>query len=300
MGYNTKFFLRPIVDLEQLAFMEMDWDTSYRENTNEVYAYGKWYNYDKDMKTLAKAFPDVIFTLEGYGEVPNDIWKATYHNNLDYRVKGHIVYETDKCPTIVVYSGLYQHRIPNVICHVLAQICEEDENEEEGSEDESEASEEGEASEGEAIEEGEASEEGEEAESLSCTRVNEQLTEFTKMFSNPIEARRIIDQLMMKRNNKAFDDFDDEITFTDIWPYVTAMYIKDGLCTNILGEEILLDTGLSKAFDSITGIVFQENLGDFNVLKCSWCHIFGFINHQIIPVDIGRSVVILHVDSESG
>ena len=39
-----------------------------------------WYEHDDDMLTLSRAFPDVLFTLEGVGEEHPDIWKTQYKN----------------------------------------------------------------------------------------------------------------------------------------------------------------------------------------------------------------------------
>ena len=50
--------------------------TPYGEMTDSV----KWYEYDIDMKTLSKAFPEIIFTLSGEGEESGDVWKNYYKN----------------------------------------------------------------------------------------------------------------------------------------------------------------------------------------------------------------------------
>lgn len=34
----------------------------------------KWYLHEDDLVTLSKRFPDVVFTLHGVGEEPEDIW----------------------------------------------------------------------------------------------------------------------------------------------------------------------------------------------------------------------------------
>lgn len=40
----------------------------------------KWYDHQKDMITLSKEFPEVMFMLEGEGEERDDIWRLYVHN----------------------------------------------------------------------------------------------------------------------------------------------------------------------------------------------------------------------------
>lgn len=47
--------------------------------TTEQYPNWKWYDYEKDMRSIAKDFPDFIFTLEGTGEDQGDIWVEQYY-----------------------------------------------------------------------------------------------------------------------------------------------------------------------------------------------------------------------------
>lgn len=61
-----------------------------KENINDGYDIGeiidnvsddwKWYEHQKDMKAISRAFPDVLFTLSGEGEEAEDIWKEYYLN----------------------------------------------------------------------------------------------------------------------------------------------------------------------------------------------------------------------------
>lgn len=37
--------------------------------------YWKWYDWEKDMQTLAKKFPNITFVLHGDGEESQDIWE---------------------------------------------------------------------------------------------------------------------------------------------------------------------------------------------------------------------------------
>lgn len=38
----------------------------------------KWYDHDRDMMKLSKAFPDELFILHGEGEENGDLWNAYY------------------------------------------------------------------------------------------------------------------------------------------------------------------------------------------------------------------------------
>lgn len=40
----------------------------------------RWYDHDKDMLELSKAFPDELFILHGEGEENGDLWNAYYKN----------------------------------------------------------------------------------------------------------------------------------------------------------------------------------------------------------------------------
>ena len=41
----------------------------------------KWYDHVKDMKELAKAFPNIYFTLEGEGEDRENYWVKQFHDD---------------------------------------------------------------------------------------------------------------------------------------------------------------------------------------------------------------------------
>lgn len=53
----------------------------------------KWYEYDEDMRELSKQFPDFLFTLEGDGEDPDDLWRAYYHNGKCQHCPARIMYD---------------------------------------------------------------------------------------------------------------------------------------------------------------------------------------------------------------
>jgi len=54
------------------------------EYNDAIYGEGKWYNFDEDMMKLSKAFPDVVFRLEGDGEESDDVW-VTYYKDGKYQ-----------------------------------------------------------------------------------------------------------------------------------------------------------------------------------------------------------------------
>lgn len=49
--------------------------------TTEQYPNWKWYNYVEDMRSIAKDYPDFIFTLEGDGEETGDLWVEQYYGD---------------------------------------------------------------------------------------------------------------------------------------------------------------------------------------------------------------------------
>lgn len=186
-----------------------------------------------------------------------------------------------ECVLLVVYTNLYQERARRVVERALA--CLDTEETEEEEEDEEEITVQDHPSEHEMI-----SIMGVRPSGLQCRGE-------PPKFSDPVEASRIIETLKHSNNHKFWSD----TSFKDVWPYVTALYINDGFSTNILGEKVLLDSDLTKALNGVSGIAFREDLADFDVMRCPWCHIFGYINHRIVTVG-KQSVVILNIDSESG
>lgn len=46
--------------------------------------YGKWYDWVEDMLELSKKYPDVLFTLDGAGEEPGDIWSCWFADGKKY------------------------------------------------------------------------------------------------------------------------------------------------------------------------------------------------------------------------
>lgn len=82
MGYLTEYNLeivtpctdeireaieRKLVELEVIGYA-LDYDFSCCDCV-------KWYGYEKDMKKLSEAFPEIHFLLSGIGEASDDQWK---------------------------------------------------------------------------------------------------------------------------------------------------------------------------------------------------------------------------------
>lgn len=53
----------------------------------------KWYDYEEDMCKLSKLFPSVLFTLEGFGEERDDMWREYFFNGKCQYAPGRVVYE---------------------------------------------------------------------------------------------------------------------------------------------------------------------------------------------------------------
>lgn len=100
MGYYTQYSL----DIKYLGKNHGDWhDLEERVmaatipndygTVGELVSGGincKWYDHDKDMKSISFAFPDVLFILEGSGEETDDRWKAYFLNGKTQRCAGEI------------------------------------------------------------------------------------------------------------------------------------------------------------------------------------------------------------------
>ena len=99
MGYSTDYSLtvRPVKnetefnDLKAVLSMEKfnliyyafdsGWYTE-KDHTAYFYTYDsvKWYNNRDDMIEISKRFPNMVFMLEGQGELPGDMWKCYFKN----------------------------------------------------------------------------------------------------------------------------------------------------------------------------------------------------------------------------
>ena len=101
MGYYTHYHLEVMKVDERCGFCEspvesvmneikrvlaeiLGGDAGYAYDIEEMLdgtAEMKWYDHTKDMKELAKAFPDIYFTLEGEGEDRGDYWIKQFHGD---------------------------------------------------------------------------------------------------------------------------------------------------------------------------------------------------------------------------
>lgn len=41
---------------------------------------GKWYSHEEDLLAFSREHPHLLFTLNGWGEEPGDIWVKYFHN----------------------------------------------------------------------------------------------------------------------------------------------------------------------------------------------------------------------------
>lgn len=53
----------------------------------------KWYDHEDSMKALSKAFPSVLFTLNGEGEESGDLWNKYFLNGKMQVAKGVIQFD---------------------------------------------------------------------------------------------------------------------------------------------------------------------------------------------------------------
>lgn len=69
----------------------------------------KWYDWSDDMTKLSKKFPDVLFTIEGRGEDPTDIWGYYYKDRKSYIQTEVIIHNypdaPESSPPIMVLFG---------------------------------------------------------------------------------------------------------------------------------------------------------------------------------------------------
>jgi hypothetical protein len=93
MGYQTDFQLTfdATDDVVAEVFSALEKISRYR--FDDWYLYGaKWYDHDRDMKTLSLAYPDILFTLEGKGDESDDLWISYYQNGKSQHCQAEIVY----------------------------------------------------------------------------------------------------------------------------------------------------------------------------------------------------------------
>lgn len=87
MGYYTTYTLSADIKWDEINDYLDSLDSSeYYLAQLDYYQDGAWgnnfgwYEHDEDMASLSKAFPDVLFVLDGQGEEAGDIWRKWYRN----------------------------------------------------------------------------------------------------------------------------------------------------------------------------------------------------------------------------
>lgn len=108
MGYYTKYDLsvttdvkdinikelknKIVIDLSQILYGEPPHIDSW-EFSDLLEEEMKWYDFEKDMTSLSKKYPDVLFLLEGKGEESEDIWKAYFKDGYAQIVRARMVFD---------------------------------------------------------------------------------------------------------------------------------------------------------------------------------------------------------------
>ena len=94
MGYETSFKLEVdgVFELDSDEFLEELGAVTEYEDWWEFYGDkyrldAKWYKCGEQMKTISAKYPDVLFTLRGYGEEDGDIWQSYFYDgkSVTYR-----------------------------------------------------------------------------------------------------------------------------------------------------------------------------------------------------------------------
>lgn len=98
MGYYTfhKFEIKSGVSAEQLdkIHKQMDKEPEFAYTFGKEYADcgdATWYDHEDHMRILSVVFPDVHFTLYGWGEENEDIWQEHYLGGKMQRCNAEIV-----------------------------------------------------------------------------------------------------------------------------------------------------------------------------------------------------------------
>lgn len=105
MGYYTDFRLSvegsgPVYDKlmaekDNVTISRGDYDWNFGRWISENYTENaKWYDWEDDMKSFSREWPNVLFILEGSGEEPGDMWKAWFRNGAMRKIEAKIVFET--------------------------------------------------------------------------------------------------------------------------------------------------------------------------------------------------------------
>lgn len=87
--------------LRELNIIEYALDTGYwseRSKSSSFDGMGevKWYDYDEDMRKIARAFPEKTFKLTGEGEEPDDRWYCLYKGDESEEIQAIITWPEPK------------------------------------------------------------------------------------------------------------------------------------------------------------------------------------------------------------
>lgn len=102
MGYYTDYELsiydgpvdRPDVDVINKWIENSDLGmTVYGIYLDKLVGGIKWYDNEYDVKELSKAFPDIVFLLEGWGEETGDAWRKYFKNGKVQRANAKITFD---------------------------------------------------------------------------------------------------------------------------------------------------------------------------------------------------------------
>ena len=93
MGYLTYHKLEIIGDANPEIDYEEEIGICSEYGNSPFYQHVKWYEYENDMRSFSKKYPDLIFVVTGEGEDNDDIWKAYFKDGLMFRAKAQIVFE---------------------------------------------------------------------------------------------------------------------------------------------------------------------------------------------------------------
>jgi len=90
MGYYTVY---------SLSTDPPSYDISHEEQISELAGYIscfddtiKWYNWERDIREYSKRYPEVLFTLSGEGEEPDDLWQAYFKDGKMQHCQAVITY----------------------------------------------------------------------------------------------------------------------------------------------------------------------------------------------------------------
>lgn len=103
MGYRSNYFLTTHDRGSATKFKVDQWICDSEKKGFSIGAYGvrldeeiweiTWYNNEKDVKELSKAFPDTVFLLERVGEEPGDLCQIYFKNGKMQVAQARIIYD---------------------------------------------------------------------------------------------------------------------------------------------------------------------------------------------------------------